>query len=126
MRSIFIFALTFIPVISFGQINEEKLFENAVFQITKNEAVGYYTIIEAYDYELNDTEASNMKDYFLNKDGVFKFERLDEKRFKVYHFEEISYEVITEMTANFIASYLVHKPVLWRRTKQTTSDSLHE
>lgn len=111
----FILSLAFaIPLISFGQMSEEQIWENANYQVIKTGAFLYYTDINTTDEAFAPVKFNRIKSNMLNKEGIARVELVkDNKTIRVYHFDYVDLETLKSFVIHETLKIEVTEKVLY-------------
>ena len=92
------FIITLVLLISgfvSAQVNEDKIWEQAVYEVRTNGTPFYYTDVNVRETPFTKTNFALIKENMLSKEGIARVELLDHARvLRVYHFEYIEPEGI--------------------------------
>lgn len=95
MNKYIIAILLCLPLLTFAQVDEDKIWENARFEATQNLHTIYYTDVNNAQGTFNYDELIELKDQMFEKEGIVRIELLDlDRTFRIYHLEYIEVETI--------------------------------
>jgi hypothetical protein len=96
MKQLIILSLIALPTLVFAQVDESKLWEEAMHEVSHNGQLAFYS-----DVVITDSEPFNREDMvairhkMYQKEGIFKVELIDHNRIvRVYHYDFIELETI--------------------------------
>lgn len=95
MKKVILFLALIAPTLLMAQVNESKIWENAVFQVNHNNATIYYTDVNSTDGPFDEGILDEVKSAMLRKEGIVKVEFTHVGHaIRVYHFDYIELETI--------------------------------
>lgn len=84
-----------LPLVSFAQLSEEQLWENANYEVVRNGASVFYTDVNATQTPYTDKDFNRIKAKMFQKEGIVRVDFLKENRtIRVYHFDYVDLETV--------------------------------
>lgn len=109
--------LAFIPFISDAQVDEDKLWENARYQVSTDKHKIYYTDVNNAEGAFTESDLQLLKQAMFQKEGIVRIELIDlDRTFRIFYFEYIEIEIIKDFVLPIEENveFMEKKPVMFR------------
>ena len=95
MKKLILVLALAVPGFLMAQMNEDQLWENAVYQVIHDGATVFYTDVNVLNSDFSESMLEDIKAKMFQKEGIVKVEFQNSNRtIRVYHFDYIELETV--------------------------------